>query len=146
MVLVKTFKDLRKSKGLTMGALAQLSGVSAKTVSVYEQEPPARPSKKVVSKIAAALKVSQEELMAHMYPSSKRTGSRLGQAQGGSIMLEEIHVNRIVRLVDKELEELRYVLMEGAELSEDYPALGRCMEMVESDIELLAEIKGRFLE
>jgi transcriptional regulator with XRE-family HTH domain len=144
MVLVKTFKELRKSKGLTMGRLAELSGVSAKTVSVYEQEPPARPSKKVVGKLSEALKIKPEELMACIYPSKKGAGAR-GGADEGNIMLEEIHVNRLVRLIDKELEELRYVLLEGVELAEDYPSITKCMDMVGSDMELLSEIKGRFL-
>jgi hypothetical protein len=61
-------------------------------------------------------------------------------------MLEEIHVNRLIRLIDKELEELRYILLEGVELTEDYPSIGKCMDMVGSDIELLSEIKDRFLE
>jgi transcriptional regulator with XRE-family HTH domain len=146
MVLVKTFKELRKAKGLTMGRLAELSGVSAKTVSVYEQEPPARPSKKVVGKLSEALKIKPEELMACIYPSKKRSGAQGGNAADGNIMLEEMHVNRLVRLIDKELEELRYILLEGVELIEDYPSIGKCMDMVGSDIELLTEIKGRFLE
>jgi transcriptional regulator with XRE-family HTH domain len=49
-----TFKELRKSKGLTMGKLAEKSGVSAKTISLYEQSPPSRPGKKVMSKISGA--------------------------------------------------------------------------------------------
>jgi transcriptional regulator with XRE-family HTH domain len=146
MVLVKTFKELRKSKGLTMGRLAELSGVSAKTVSVYEQEPPARPSRKVVGKLSDALKINPEELMACIYPTKKRSGVRAGETIEGNIMLEEMHVNRLVRLIDKELEELRYILLEGIELTEDYPSIGKCMDMVGSDIELLSEIKGRFLE
>ena len=128
-----------------MGRLAELSGVSAKTVSVYEQEPPARPSRKVLGKLSHALKISQEELMAYIYPPKRRTGERGGENTAGGIMLEEIHVNRLLRLIDKELEELRYVLLEGIELTEDYPAISRCMELVSSDIELLSELKGRFL-
>lgn len=143
---MKTFKELRKSKGLTMGRLAELSGVSAKTVSVYEQEPPARPSRKVLGKLAEALKVDTDELTACIYPGRKRSGARGRQDIDGNIMLEEIHVNRLLRLIDKELDELRYVLLDGAELSEDYPAVGKCMDMVASDMELLAEVKGRFLE
>ena len=142
---MKTFKELRKLKGLTMGRLAELSGVSAKTVSVYEQEPPARPSRKVLGKLSNALKISPEELMAYIYPPKKRTGERGGESTEGGIMLEEIHVNRLLRLIDKELEELRYVLLEGVELTEDYPAISRCMELVSSDIELLSELKGLFL-
>ena len=143
---MKTFKELRKSKGLTMGSLAELSGVSAKTVSVYEQEPPARPSRKVVGKLSEALKINPEELMACMYPTKKGAGVRGGETTEGNIMLEEMHVNRLVRLIDKELEELRYILLEGIELTEDYPSISKCMDMVGSDIELLSEIKGRFLE
>jgi len=142
---VKTFKELRKAKGLTMGALADLSGVSAKTVSVYEQEPPARPSRKVVGKLSEALKVKPEELMACIYPAKKGAGAQGGEFSEDNIMLEEMHVNRLVRLIDKELEELRYILLEGIELTEDYPSIGKCMDMVGSDIELLSEIKGRFL-
>ena len=146
MVLVKTFKELRKSKGLTMGSLAELSGVSAKTVSVYEQEPPARPSRKVVGKLSEALKIKPEELMACIYPAKKGTGVRGSVTTEDNIMLEEMHVNRLVRLIDKELEELRYILLESVELTDDYPSIGKCMDMVAFDIELLSEIKGRFLE
>ena len=145
MVLVKTFKELRKSKGLTMGKLAELSGVSAKTISVYEQDPPARPSRKAIGKLSGALRISPEELTAYIYPSKKRTRSRDNIMLQGNIMLDEIHVNRLLRLIDKEVEELRYVLLEGVELTDDYPAVGRCIDLVSSDIELLSEIKGRFL-
>ena len=143
---MKTFKELRKSKGLTMGSLAELSGVSAKTVSVYEQEPPARPSRKVVGKLSEALKIKPEELMACIYPAKKGTGVRGSVTTEDNIMLEEMHVNRLVRLIDKELEELRYILLESVELADDYPSIGKCMDMVAFDIELLSEIKGRFLE
>jgi transcriptional regulator with XRE-family HTH domain len=146
MVLVKTFKELRKSKGLTMGRLAELSGVSAKTVSVYEQEPPARPSRKVVGKLSGALKINPDELMACIYPSKKGAGVRGHETTEDNIMLEERHVNRLIRLIDKELEELRYILLESVELTEDYPSISKCMDMIGSDIELLSEIKGRFLE
>jgi transcriptional regulator with XRE-family HTH domain len=146
MVRVKTFKELRKSKGLTMGSLAELSGVSAKTVSVYEQEPPARPSRKVVGKLSEALKINPEELMACIYPVSKKgAGVRGHETTEDNILLEDMHVNRLVRLIDKELEELRYILLEGVELTDDYPSIGTCMDMVASDIELLFQIKGRFL-
>jgi transcriptional regulator with XRE-family HTH domain len=143
---VKTFKELRKSKGLTMGKLAELSGVSAKTVSQYEQSPPERPSRKVLGKISGALGIGTDELMEHVYPSRKRAGNRNEAVPEGTIMLDEAHVNRMVRLIDKELEELRYILMDGSELIDDYPALARCMDMINDDIDLLTEMKGRFLD
>ena len=40
-----------------MGMLAELSGISAKTISLYEQAPPAWPSKKVVGKLALSMRV-----------------------------------------------------------------------------------------
>ncbi|HPI93111.1 MAG TPA: helix-turn-helix transcriptional regulator [Deltaproteobacteria bacterium] len=142
---MKTFKELRKAKGLTMGKLAELSGVSAKTVSQYEQNPPGRPSRKVIGKISEALDMSMDELMAYVYPSRKRTDTDAKPGYDGTIMLEEAHVSRLIRLIDKELEELRYILMDGAELAEDYPALARCMDMINDDIDMLMEIKGCFL-
>jgi transcriptional regulator with XRE-family HTH domain len=56
---VKTLKDPRKSKGLTMGKLVELSGISAKTISLHEQTPQARPSKEVVGKLSDALDISK---------------------------------------------------------------------------------------
>jgi transcriptional regulator with XRE-family HTH domain len=143
---VKTFKEMRKSKGLTMGKLAELSGVSAKTVSQYEQSPPERPSRKVLGKISGALGIGTDELMEHVYPSKKPSGNHSEAVSEGTIMLEEAHVNRMVRLIDKELEELRYILMDSSELVDDYPALARCMDMINDDIDLLIEMKGRFLD
>lgn len=142
---VKTLEELRKSKGLTMGRLAELSGVSAKTVSQYEQTPPDRPSSKVIGKIADALGIDPDELRAAIHPSGKRAGSSGRSGSEDAIMLEEAHVNRLVRLIDKELEELRCTLMDGAELSDDYPALARSMDMIGDDIDLLLEMRGRFL-
>ncbi len=141
---MKTLKELRKSKGLTMGKLAELSGVSAKTVSQYEQDPPGRPSRKVLDKLSSALKVSADDLMACVYPAHKGPVARGDSEAAGTIMLEEEHVNRVLRLIDKELEDLRFTLMDGAELAGEYPSLARCMDMVSSDIELLVDIRGRF--
>ncbi len=142
---MKPFKELRKSKGLTMGKLAELSGVSAKTVSQYEQNPPGRPSRKVLGKIADALGIDTNDLTASIYPPQTHAEAPEGMELEGTIMLEEAHVNRLVRLIDKELEDLRYILMDGIELTDDYPALARYMDMINDDIDLLTEIKGCFL-
>jgi transcriptional regulator with XRE-family HTH domain len=129
-----------------MGKLAELSGVSAKTVSQYEQDPPGRPSRKVLDKISAALKVSTDELMACVYPALKGPGAQGATEAQGTIMLEEEHVNRVLRLIDKEIEELRFSLMDGAELAGEYPSLARCMDMISRDIDLLMDIRDRFGE
>lgn len=137
-------RELRKSKGLTMGKLAELSGVSAKTISLYEQSPPARPNRKALSKISGALGIGIDELKTRLFPEKKKARSRNSALPDESITLDEIHVNRILRLVDKEIEELRYLLVDCGNLAEDHPALKKCMDTVSADIELLTQIKGRF--
>ncbi|HOJ14271.1 MAG TPA: helix-turn-helix domain-containing protein [Deltaproteobacteria bacterium] len=141
----KTLKDLRKAKGLTMGRLAELSGVSAKTISQYEKNPPARPSRKALSKISEALGVSTDELTACIYP-SKAAGKKAEQEPyaGDVLTLEDAHVSRLVRLIDKELEELRFILMDTAELADDHPSIARYLAMVGEDIDLLLDIRARF--
>ena len=48
-------KEIRKAKGLTLETLSKECGVSAKTILQYEHEPPKRPSRKVVDKLAATI-------------------------------------------------------------------------------------------
>jgi transcriptional regulator with XRE-family HTH domain len=139
-----SLRELRKAKGLTMGKLAELSGVSAKTISMYEQSPPARPSRNALSKISGALGIDIEELRAKLFPERKRSKGRTPDVPEENILLDEIHVNRILRLLDKEIEELRYLLVDCGNLAEDHPALKMCMDAVSADIELLTQIKGRF--
>lgn len=143
----KTLKDLRKAKGLTMGRLAERSGVSAKTISQYEKNPPARPSRKTLGKMAKALEIGVDELTACIYPGKVQAKTALAKTEEetSTLMLEEAHVDRLVRLIDKEIEELRYILMDSAELASDYPSLARYLSMVGEDIDLLLDIKGRFL-
>ena len=144
---VKTLKDLRKAKKLTMGRLAELSGVSAKTISQYEKNPPARPSRKALGKIAEALGIGVEELTACIYPSksSPKTSSAGIEGEAGVLMLDDAHVDRLLRLIDKKIEELRFILLDSAELAAEYPSLARYLTMVGEDIDLLLDIKGRFL-
>jgi transcriptional regulator with XRE-family HTH domain len=140
---VKTLKELRKSKKLTMGKLAELSGVSAKTISQYEQSPPVRPSRKVVGKISDALAIDTQELLSYLSPQKRRKGAKDDEGSD-SIMLEDSHVIRLLRLLDKEMEELQYLMVDCANLAEDHPALSMCIDTVSADIALLTEIKGRF--
>ena len=137
-----TFKELRKSKGLTMGKLAEKSGVSAKTISLYEQSPPSRPGKKVMSKISGALGISTEELKSILYPEKKRPKGRSAEAPEDMNILNETHVVRLLRLLDKEVEELRYLMVDCANLVEEHPSMNICLDSVSSDIELLTMIKG----
>jgi transcriptional regulator with XRE-family HTH domain len=139
-----TFKELRKSKGLTMGKLAEKCGVSAKTISLYEQSPPTRPGKKVLSKVSSALGISPEELKAILYPDKKRTKGRVSESTEEVNILNETHVIRLLRLLDKEIEELRYLMLDCANLAGEHPAMNICLDSVSSDIELLTKIKEQF--
>ena len=140
-----TFKELRKSKGLTMGKLAEKSGVSAKTISQYEQSPPSRPGKKVLSKISGALGINPDELKSILYPDKKRAKGRPSQVIEETGVLDETHVIRIVRLLDKEIEELRYLLVDCANLASEHQSMNLCMDSVSADIEQLNSIKGILL-
>jgi transcriptional regulator with XRE-family HTH domain len=140
-----TFKELRKSKGLTMGKLAEKSGVSAKTISQYEQSPPVRPGKKVLGKISGALGINADELKTILYPDKKRPKGRSAQIPEETGVLEEAHVIRIVRLIDKEIEELRYLLVDCANLASEHQSMNLCLDSVQSDIEILTKIKGTLL-
>ncbi len=142
----KTLKDLRKEKGLTIGRLAEISGVSAKTISQYEKNPPSRPSRKALAKIGNALGISPGELEEKIYSAGAGSAAGTwGQAEQELLTLEDRHVERLIRLIDKEIEELRYILLDTAELADDHPPLGRFMAMVGEDIDLLMDIKTRFL-
>lgn len=140
-----TFKELRKAKGLTMGKLAEKSGVSAKTISQYEQSPPSRPGKKVLGKISGALGINAEDLKSILYPDKKRPKGRAGRIPEETGILEETHVIRIVRLIDKEIEELRYLLVDCANMASEHEAMTSCMDSVQADIEILTQIKRTLL-
>ncbi|MGC9323131.1 MAG: helix-turn-helix domain-containing protein [Desulfomonilia bacterium] len=143
---MKTLRELRKSRRLTMGKLASMSGVSAKTISLYEATPPKRPSRKVISKLAGALDVSPDELLGTIVQETRTKGSEKDMIQGEeSIQLDEIHVSRILSLIDREVSELQQLMVDCAALCEDNPALARNIDYISADIDLLMSIKSRFL-
>ncbi len=140
-------RKIRKSKGMTMEQLASASGVSAKTISLYETTPPGRPGGKVVEKISKALGMSPDVLM-------KAIGSK-GKTKKGAVPAEEdhhdtielddIHIVRILVLIEKELQELNQTMLETASLADDYPLVEKGIEYIARDIELLLEMKQRLI-
>ncbi len=140
-------RGIRKAKGLTMEQLAKASGVSAKTVSLYENTPPKRPSRKVVEKLCAALDVSPDKLMKTIGVKEKQAKKNaplpVPEEYSETIELDDTHVVRMLVLIEKELADLHQVMMETADLAEDHPWMGRCVEYIAGDIELLMEIKQR---
>ncbi|HDP25982.1 MAG TPA: XRE family transcriptional regulator [Deltaproteobacteria bacterium] len=144
-VLVKSLRELRKAKGLTMEQLASISGVSLKTISLYEHTPPRRPGRKVISKLSDAFEMSPEELLEIL--SSRKGGSsdyESGSDEQESILIEEIHVSRLLSLIDREISELRHLMVECASLSEGNPALARNCDYISADIDLLMSLRERF--
>jgi transcriptional regulator with XRE-family HTH domain len=138
-----TLKDLRKSKKMTIGKLAELSGVSAKTVSDLEKDPSRKTRDKTLGKMAEALGISAHKLTDLVYSSEKkRVKGDAGASGEENIVLDDVHVNRILRLIDNELDENRNTLMEGMELVDDYPAMAKLMNMLTEDVDLLLNIKG----
>jgi len=129
---------------LSLGKLAELAGLSQKTVSDLEKKPPQKPRLKTLGKLADALGITADDLQGIVYPPKKKRGrgEQLEMPGEGSIFMTDVHVNRILRLIDNELEGLSQTLLEGLELVDDYPSIGRYMNMVTEDVDLLLEIKG----
>ncbi len=136
-------RGVRKSKGMTMEQLAKKSGVSAKTISLYETTPPKRPSQKVMGRISSALGISSDALLGAI-------GLKKKPAKGAAVMdvpdaieLSDHQVVRIQVLIDKELQELHMMMIETASLAEEIPAMAKSMEYLSNDIDLLTDIRQR---
>ena len=136
-------RSIRKTRGLTMEQLATASGVSSKTISLYEHTPPRRPSRKVVDKLSQALDISPDVLLGTIGSKAKPVKEAVQEEFGEAIELEDFHVTRIMVLVEKELQGLHQLVIESASLAEDYPAMERSIEYLTNDIDLLNEIRQK---
>jgi transcriptional regulator with XRE-family HTH domain len=138
---VKSIKEIRKAKGLTLETLSKACGVSAKTILQYEHEPPKRPSRKVVDKLSHGLGISAEEMLQIIQAPGH------GMSQDGAqdtIELSDAHMAKVVSLVEKEIRELQLLLLEYADIQSQHPALAKAMDYISDDINLLTEIQGFF--
>lgn len=138
---MKSIREIRKAKGLTLETLSKACGVSAKTILQYEHEPPKRPSRKVIEKLASGLDLTPEELMKSIMAASKGKG---GEEPEATIELSEVHISKILGLLEKEIRDLQILMLDYAEVQEQHPGLGKAMDYIEQDINLLIEIKGFF--
>jgi len=127
-----------------MEQLAEKSGVSSKTVSLYECTPPKRPSRKVIDKISRALDVSPDALLSMIGPKEKVSRGAELHAAEETVELPDAHVARVLGLIDKEIMELQYLMIEAASLAGEHPSLARSIDYLSADIDLLTEIKERF--
>ena len=137
-------RSVRKSKGLTMEQLANLSGVSSKTISLYEHTPPRRPSRKVVDKLSQTLEISPDKLLGAIGARGKTSAGAVREGLEETIELDDAHVVRILGLIEKEVSELQHLMIESASLAGEHPALERSIEYLAGEIELLTEIRQRF--
>jgi transcriptional regulator with XRE-family HTH domain len=126
-----------------MEQLAGASGVSSKTISLYEHTPPRRPSKKVVEKLSQALDIGPDVLLGTIGPKAKPAKEAVLEEQGETIELEDFQVARVMVLVEKELQGLHQMVIESAALAEDYPAVARSIEYLSHDMDLLYEIRQK---
>ncbi|HPW68045.1 MAG: helix-turn-helix transcriptional regulator [Desulfomonilia bacterium] len=137
-------RSVRKSKGLTMEQLANLSGVSSKTISLYEHTPPRRPSRKVVDKLSQTLEISPDKLLGAIGARGKTSAGAVREGLEETIELDDAHVVRILGLIEKEVSELQHLMIESASLAGEHPALERSIEYLAGEIDLLTEIRQRF--
>lgn len=126
-----------------MEQLATASGVSSKTISLYEHTPPKRPSRKVVDKLSQALAISPDILLGTIGSKARPQKEAPLEEHEEAIELEDFHVARIMVLVEKELQELHQTVIEAAAVAEDYPAVARSIEYLTGDIDLLYEIRHK---
>jgi transcriptional regulator with XRE-family HTH domain len=127
-----------------MEQLANKSGVSSKTISLYEQTPPKRPSRKVVGRLSQALDISPDILLEAIGSKGRSKKGGLKEIFGMAIELSDIQVVRILGLVEKEIQDLQYLMIETASLADEHPSLARSVEYLAADIDLLTGIKQRF--
>lgn len=127
-----------------MEQLANVSGVSSKTISLYEHTPPKRPSRKVVDRLSQALEIAPDIILGAIGSHGKGTKGAAFQAPEETIELSDTHVARVLGLIDNEILELQHLMIETASLAGEHPSLARNIEYLSADIDLLTEIKQRF--
>lgn len=127
-----------------MEQLANLSGVSSKTISLYEHTPPKRPSRKVVDKLSQTLEISPDNLLGAIGAGEKAPAGAGREGLEEAIELSDAHVVRILGLIEKEVSELQHLMIESASLAGEHPALERSIEYLAGEIDLLTEIRQRF--
>jgi transcriptional regulator with XRE-family HTH domain len=127
-----------------MEQLANLSGVSSKTISLYEHTPPRRPSRKVVDKLSQTLEISPDKLLGAIGARGKTSAGAVREGLEETIELDDAHVVRILGLIEKEVSELQHLMIESASLAGEHPALERSIEYLAGEIDLLTEIRQRF--
>ncbi len=127
-----------------MELLANKSGVSSKTISLYEQTPPLRPSKKVVGRLSQALDISPDILLEAIGSKGRSKKEGLKEIFGMRVELSDVQVVRILGLVEKEIQDLQHLMIESASLADKHPSLARNVEYLAADIDLLTGIKKGF--
>jgi transcriptional regulator with XRE-family HTH domain len=127
-----------------MEQLADKSGVSSKTISLYEQTPPKRPSRKVVESLSQTLDISPDILLEAIGSKGRSKKSGLKEIFGEAVELSDVQVVRLLGLVEKEIQDLQYLMIESASLSDIHPSLAKGIEYLAADIDLLTGIKQVF--
>lgn len=137
-------RSIRKSKGFTMEQLANKSGVSSKTISLYEQTPPKRPSRKVVGRLSQALDMSPDVLLGVIGSKGKLKKDGFKEIFGMAIELSDVQVVKILSLVEKEIQDLQRLVIESASLVDKHPSLAKSIEYLTADIDTLTGIRQTF--
>jgi transcriptional regulator with XRE-family HTH domain len=127
-----------------MEQLASKSGVSSKTISLYEQTPPLRPSRKVVGRLSQSLDISPDILLEAIGSKRRSKKGGLKEIFGMTVELSDVQVVRILGLVEKEIQDLQHLMIESASLADKHPSLARSVEYLAADIDLLTGIKQGF--
>lgn len=129
--------EIRKSKGLTMSRLSEISGISANTISTYEKNPPHRPSKKVLIKLSEALGEPVGVLI-KQEKKAKRTIEQPSEAKKAiNHALSRPEIEHLMLLVSNEIRNVQLLIIETADLAETHPVLNKSMGYFSDEIERL---------
>ncbi len=135
--------ETRKSKGLTMSRLSEISGISANTISTYEKNPPQRPSRKVLIKLSEALGEPVEELIKVEKKKTRKIEKPQERRETKTTDLSRLELDHLSRLVNNEIRNIQQLIIETAQIADVYPALNRSVDHFSSEIEQLELISDK---
>ena len=141
--MMNQISTIRKSKGLTMGKLAEITGVSPKTISTYETTPPSRPRKNVLEKISHALGVPVDDLITNGKKGRKSPAQEPVIKETKLHELTKSELDHLRLLVNNEMKVIQQLIIETAQVADSHPALNKSMDIFSGVMDRLKSISDK---
>lgn len=108
----RTIREIREDRGLTVEELARRSGISAKTILMYELRPPLRPQRRTIAGLARALDATPESICVSIGTQKMQPGGGIP----GNILIS------VLNLVDREIQTIQGDLMKLSTYADSHGA------------------------